>query len=218
MNRARPDRLHLTMATLLLPSTSLHFNVRKRKRGEQRIEIFTTFHAYLSAADGFPLLAFLSPSLPLDTFHFFFFFFFVLLLGRELLETRRRLVRFFSFSLKFALLETNVDGFAGFFFSFVLRNREGREIRGSWIADRRRLCSTEYSERVRTRRVLVERLRLSLRNDPLLLAGLKLHLPTTRLLYDSSPTYIRLGVRGANRERAQVSLWTMISRPWVGHD
>lgn len=89
---------------------------------------------------------------------------------------------------------------------FFLRNGGGREIGGSWIADRRRLCSTEYSERVRTRRVLVERLRLSLRNDPLLLAGLKLHLPTTRLLYDSSPTYIRLGVRGAKREQAPTLL------------
>lgn len=84
-----------------------------------------------------------------------------------------------------------------FFFSRRMGGGEGeREVRGSWIADRRRLCSTEYSERVRTRRVLVERLRLSLRNDPLLLAGLKLHLPTTRLFYDSS---LRIYVRENRR-------------------
>lgn len=83
-----------------------------------------------------------------------------------------------------------------FFFSRRMGGEGEREVRGSWIADRRRLCSTEYSERVRTRRVLVERLRLSLRNDPLLLAGLKLHLPTTRLFYDSS---LRIYVRENRR-------------------
>lgn len=97
--------------------------------------------------------------------------------------------------------ETNpVAGFVGILFSSFFHEEWGgegeREVRGSWIADRRRLCSTEYSERVRTRRVLVERLRLSLRNDPLLLAGLKLHLPTTRLFYDSS---LRIYVRENRR-------------------
>lgn len=89
-----------------------------------------------------------------------------------------------------------------FFFSRRMGGEGEREVRGSWIADRRRLCSTEYSERVRTRRVLVERLRLSLRNDPLLLAGLKLHLPTTRLFYDSSlRIYVRENRRSSTTSR-----------------
>lgn len=154
----------------------------------------STRHVYADVSSRSLFLPFCCPHF----FHFVLLFVLFFFFGQKGNDDRR-----FSSLVKFAPPETNpVAGSVGILFSSFfsrrkMRGEEGeREVRGSWIADRRRLCSTEYSERVRTRRVLVERLRLSLRNDPLLLAGLKLHLPTTRLFYDSS---LRIYVRENRR-------------------
>lgn len=205
MNRARPSSYH-GYVTFALDEPSFQRPKKEARRTKDR-----DFHHFPRVFIGSGRIS--PPRFPLafpPARHFSLLLLLLLrpLVGKRVARNQATTRSVFFFFVEIRAARNKRGWFRGFFlfFSFVLRNREGREIRGSWIADRRRLCSTEYSERVRTRRVLVERLRLSLRNDPLLLAGLKLHLPTTRLLYDSSPTYIRLGVRGANRERAQVSL------------